>query len=135
MEENGKRREKGRSFLENLAKENGEMSSPICWIKNNFFFQHVTTRKSKKCENWRNHFSKKKKSSDIFNKNSNIEESKHNEKTHKERTKQEEEEEVKRKSKENQLLFRGVFLKQKQGDQQDIFQKEFENIDNWQNVF
>ena len=44
----------------------------------------------------------------FFNQKSNNEESKLNEKTHKERTKQEEE--VKRKSKENQLLFRGVFF-------------------------
>ena len=48
MEENGKRRKKGRSFLENLAWDNGEVDFPICWMKNNFFFfQHVTTRKSK----------------------------------------------------------------------------------------
>ena len=44
----------------------------------------------------------------IFNKKSNNEERKHNEKTHKERTKQEAE--VKRKSKENQFLFRSVFF-------------------------
>ena len=37
MEENGKRRKKGRSFLGKFAKENGEMSYSICWIKNNYF--------------------------------------------------------------------------------------------------
>ena len=56
---------------------------------------------------------------------SNIEESEHNEKTHKERTKQEEE--VKRKSKETQLLFRDVFFfKQKQKDREYFFHKKFE---------
>ena len=33
-----KKKKKGRSFLENFAKVNGEMSSPICLKKNNFFF-------------------------------------------------------------------------------------------------
>ena len=37
MEENGKRRKKRRSFLEIFAKENGEMSSPICEKKQLFF--------------------------------------------------------------------------------------------------
>ena len=37
MEENGKRRKKGRSFLEIFAKENGKMSSTIFCKKNNIF--------------------------------------------------------------------------------------------------
>ena len=72
----------------------------------------------------------------FFNKKSNNEESKHNEKTDKERTKQEEE--VKRKSKENQFFFRGVFFflnRDKEGDKEDSFQKEFENTNKWQNNF
>ena len=48
----------------------------------------------------------------FFNKKSNNEEGKHNDKTQTEN----ETEEVKRKSKENQLLFRGLFLEQKQWD-------------------
>ena len=52
MEENGKRRKKGRSFLENFAKENGKISSPICWKKNNYFFS-TSQQDSKTCENWR----------------------------------------------------------------------------------
>ena len=101
MEENGKSREKGRSFLENLAKDNGKVDFPICWIKNNFFFS-TSQQESQKCENWRNHFPKQM-FTEIFNKKSNIEESKHNEKTHKERTKQEEEE--KRKSDRESVTF------------------------------
>ena len=73
-----------------------------------------------------------KNSTEIFNKKSNIEESRHNEKTHKERTKQEEEakKKVKRIS-----YFLDAFFSLKQRDKIDIFQKEFENTDNWQNVF
>ena len=33
------------------------MSSPICWMKNNIF-SDTSQRASKKCENWRNHFSR-----------------------------------------------------------------------------
>ena len=40
MEENVKRRKKKRSFLEIFAKENGEMSSPICWMKTKKFRIH-----------------------------------------------------------------------------------------------
>ena len=47
MEENGKRRKKGRSFLENLAKDNGEVDFPICWMKNNFFFPARHNKKVK----------------------------------------------------------------------------------------
>ena len=92
--------------------------SQFNWIKNNFFFSS-SQQESPKCENWRNHFLKKK-FSDIFSKKSNIEESKHNEKTHKERTKQEEE--VKRKSKDNQLLFRWFFFRNK-GIKKTFFKK------------
>ena len=92
-----KKKKKGRSFLENFAKENGEMSSPTCWRKNNYFSARHN-RIVKNVKNWRPFF--KFFSRNFFFKKSNNEESKHNEKTHKERTKQEEEE-VKRKSKEN----------------------------------
>ena len=34
-----------------------KMSSPICWMKNNFF-SDTSQQASKKCENWRNHFSR-----------------------------------------------------------------------------
>ena len=45
-----KKKKKGRSFLEEFAKENGKMSSPICWIKNNYFFsaRHNRTVKNVK---------------------------------------------------------------------------------------
>ena len=69
----------------------------------------TSQQNSKKSENWRNHFSIFFRET-FFCKKSNNEKSKHNEKTHKERTKQEEEEEVNRKNKENQLLFKGVFF-------------------------
>ena len=58
MEENGKRRKKQDHFLENFAKENGKMSSPICWIKKQLFLVSTSQQDSKKCENWRNHFSR-----------------------------------------------------------------------------
>ena len=56
-----------------------------------------------------------------FDKKSYNEESEHNEKTHKERTNQEE---VKKKRKENQLLFRGVFfLNRNKGIEKIFFKK------------
>ena len=133
MEENGKKEKKGRSFLENFANEDGKMSSPICCLKkqknsarHNRLVKYVKIGETI----FQDFFFAKI----FFNKKSNNEESKHNEKTHKERTKQEEE--VKRKSKENQFLFGSVFFfEQKQGDKEDIFQKEFENTDKWQHVF
>ena len=59
---------------------------------------------------------------------------KHDEKTHKERTKQKKKwrEKVKRISSFLEAFF---FFEQKQGDKEDIFQKEFENTDKWQHVF
>ena len=36
------------------------MSSPICWIKNNIF-SDTSQQASKKCENWRDHFSRHRK--------------------------------------------------------------------------
>ena len=133
MEENGKRRKKGRSFLDNFAKENGKMSSPICCARCGFFFSARLNRMVKNVKNGRPFF-KFFFRENFFIKKSNNEESEHNEKTHKERTKQEEEE-GKRKSTENQLLFRSGFFLTEKRDKEDIFQKEFENTDKWQNVF
>ena len=103
-------------------------------VLHNFLFkkQHFSTSQqdSQKCENWKNHFSRFFSRRFFSIRRVTTRRAKHNEKTHKERTKQEEE--VKRKSKENQLLFRGFFLK---GEKEDIFQKEFENTDKWQHVF
>ena len=115
-----KKKKKRRFFLGNFAKENGEMSSPICWIKNNYFsarhnkiVKHVIIGETI----FQDFFSK------IFSRRrSNNEERKHNEKTHKESPKQEEE--VKRKSKENQLLFRCVFFHRNKGIKKTFFSKK-----------
>ena len=70
----------------------------------------------------------------FFCKKSNNEESKHNEKTHKERTKQKEE--VKRKSKEDQLLFRGVFfLNRNKGIKNTFFTKSLKTQTNGKMFF
>ena len=107
-----KKKKKGRSFLENFAKENGKMSSTICCIKKQLFFSARHNRKAKNVKIGETIF-QVFVAKIVFKKKSNNEERKHNEKTHKERTKQEEE--VKRKSKENQLLFRGVFFNRNKG--------------------
>ena len=59
----------------------------------------------------------------FFNKKSNNKEGEHNDSTHKERTNREE---VKRKSKENQSLFKGFFLGQKQRDTRYFHKKDIE---------
>ena len=83
MEENGKRRKKGRSFLDNFAKENGKMSSPICCTGCCFFF---SARHNKIVENVKNGrpFFKFFFRENFFIKKSNNEESEHNEKTQRE---------------------------------------------------
>ena len=91
--------EKSKIILEKFAKENGKMSSPFCWMKNNYFSaRHNRIVKNVKSGEtiFQDFFFAK-----IFSRRrSNNEESKHNGKTHKEKTKLEEE--VKRKNKENQ---------------------------------
>ena len=102
-----KKKKKKRSFLEKFAKENGKMFLPNLLDKKNNCCSARHNRKEKDVkigETIFHDFLSRK----FFIKKSNNEESEHNEKTHKERTKQEEE--VKRKSKENQLLFRGFFF-------------------------
>ena len=135
MEENGKRRKKGRSLLEIFAKENGKMFFPTCWIKNFFFFSARHNRIVKKCEAGRPFFkffffakifSLRRATTRRVNITRRHTKRERNKKKKKERGK------VQR---INYFLEAVFFFLTEKRDKEDIFQKVFENTDKWQKFF